>query len=61
MKNRAFQKQTESEEVLAQFGEAKLLRINDKVLLRGGSMADRIEALEWLAISMPEEAAAVER
>ena len=49
------------EEVIALFGEARIIRNDGKVYLRGGSMADRTEALEWLAMFLPEEAACVER
>jgi hypothetical protein len=42
-------------EVLGTFGEAQLVRVDDKIHLRGGSMADRIEALEWVALFMPDE------
>jgi len=62
MKNRILDKLTEWDgEVIAQFGEARLVRLKGRVHLRGGSMADRTEALEWMAIFMPEEAAMVER
>jgi hypothetical protein len=48
-----------SGEVLAQFGEAVLVRINGQIVLRGGSMADRMEALEWLSMFMPDEVASL--
>ncbi len=44
------------EEVIARFGEALLLRIGGRIILRGGSMTDRMEALEWVAMFMPEVA-----
>jgi len=49
----------QSEEVLAIFGEARLIRLNGRVYLRGGSMAERMEALEWLAVFEPETVACV--
>ena len=53
--------QDRREEVIACFGEARIVRGDGKVYLRGGSMADRTEALEWLAMFLPEEVACVER
>ena len=48
------------EEIVARFGEATLVRSGGqsgvRIGLRGGSMADRMEALEWMAIFMPEAA-----
>ena len=62
MKNRTKEiVQDRPEEVIAVFGEARIVRVDGKVHLRGGSMADRTEALEWLAIFLPEEVACVER
>jgi hypothetical protein len=49
----------QSEEVLAIFGEARLVRVNGWVYLRGGSMAERMEALEWLSIFEPQTVACV--
>jgi hypothetical protein len=49
------------EEILATFGEAELIRAGGVIHLRGGSMADRMEALEWLSMFMPEAAVCVER
>jgi hypothetical protein len=43
-----------SGEEIAQFGEAILVRINGQIVLCGGSMADRTEALEWLSMFMPD-------
>jgi hypothetical protein len=43
--------------VIAQFGEAVLVRMDGRIVLRGGSMADRTEALEWLSMFMPEAVA----
>ena len=47
------------EEVLAIFGEARLVRVKGRVYLRGGSMAERMEALEWLSIFEPQTVACV--
>jgi len=51
----------EALEVLASFGEARVVRVKGRLHLLGGSMADRMEALEWLSMFMPEEAACLER
>ena len=62
MKNRIEEtRQEECIEVVAIFGEARVVRINGRIHLRGGSMADRMEALEWLSMFMPEEAACIGR
>lgn len=45
----------------AQFGEAVLQCEDGRVVLRGGSMADRLEALEWLALFLPDTVARLER
>ena len=45
---------TINEELIATFGEARLVRVNGTICLRGGTMADRMEALEWLSLMMPE-------
>jgi hypothetical protein len=47
------------EEVLVIFGEARLVRVKGRVYLRGGSMAERMEALEWLSIFEPQTVACV--
>jgi len=49
--------ETGAGEVIAQFGEAVLVRMDGGIVLRGGSMADRTEALEWLSMFMPEAVA----
>jgi len=49
----------QSEEVLVIFGEARLVRVKGRVYLRGGSMAERMEALEWLSIFEPQTVACV--
>jgi len=38
-----------------------LVRVKDRLQLRGGSMAERAEALEWIALCMPGEVVALER
>jgi len=48
-------------EVIASFGEATLVKVDGRMQLRGGSMADRLEALEWIALFLPEEVAMVQR
>ncbi len=47
------------EEVIATFGEARLVRVAGRIQLREGSMSDRMEALEWMSIFMPEESVCV--
>jgi hypothetical protein len=47
--------------VVAEFGEARLTREKGRLHLRGGSMADRMEALEWVAMLLPDEVACVRR
>ena len=37
------------------------MKVDGKIQLRGGSMSDRMEALEWLSLFLPEEVACVER
>jgi hypothetical protein len=60
MKNRMAETRGETKaaqrsmEVLATFGEARLIREGDKIGLWGGSMADRLEALEWVSLMMPD-------
>ena len=61
MKNRIKEHVEEAEELIAIFGEARLVRVNGRVHLRGGSMADRTEALEWIALFLPEAVACVRR
>lgn len=47
--------------LVAEFGEALLSRERGRLHLRGGSMADRMEALEWVALFLPDEAPCVRR
>jgi hypothetical protein len=62
MRNRIINPPPEGkEELVATFGEARLIRVNGRIQLRGGSMADRAEALEWLAHVLPDESACVQR
>jgi hypothetical protein len=62
MKNRIEDSITdENAEVIATFGEARLLKVNETIVLQGGSMADRTEALEWLAMFRPESVTGVGR
>jgi hypothetical protein len=44
----------EAEIEVARFGDAVLIRSRGRIVLRGGSMADRTEALEWMALFMPD-------
>jgi len=62
MKNRTKELVTDrTEDVVAIFGEARLVRVDSSICLRGGSMADRMEALEWLSMMMPETVVSMER
>ena len=46
---------TEREEVIAQFGQARLVRLpSRRYLLRGGSQHDEWEAREWVSMFMHE-------
>ena len=45
--------------VLAAFGDATLVKGESGLELRGGTMADRSEALEWVSLFMPEQAARI--
>jgi hypothetical protein len=47
----------EGADIVGQFGEAALVRIEGRIVLRGGSMTDRMEALEWLSMFMPDAVA----
>jgi hypothetical protein len=51
----------EQEETIAVFGEAGLVHVQGKIQLRGGSMADHAEALEWMSLFMPEHIVNLER
>ena len=56
MKNRIKERMeaaTETKIIIAEFGDAKLVRIGAKVCLEGGSMADRLDALEWAKVNLP--------
>jgi hypothetical protein len=56
MKSRVFEAgKTEREEIISTFGEAKLVKMDGRIQLRGGTMADRAEALEWMVLFMPGE------
>ena len=48
----------EDEVVLAVFGEARLVRVRGRIHLEGGSMADRMEALDWASANLAEPVAA---
>jgi hypothetical protein len=50
-----------AEEVIATFGEARLMRVDGRIELRGGSMSDRMEALEWVARTLPDEMVDIHR
>lgn len=44
-----------AEELIASFGEARLVRRDGRICLIGGSMADRSEAMEWAMLFLPDE------
>ena len=56
MKNgHLFSEQADTGEVIALFGDAKLVKtIDSKYELRGGSKGDRIAAQEWVSMFMHE-------
>jgi hypothetical protein len=56
MRSRSFFQDFKDEgELLASWGEAKLVKyLNGKVELRGGSKEDRIAAREWIAMFFPD-------
>ena len=62
MKHRAMEG-TDSDrgQLIAVFGEAMLVKLDGRLQLRGGSMADRLEALEWVALFLPEDVVSVQR
>ncbi len=55
MKNRMKEKAgpPETSQTIAEFGDARLVRCGAKVFLEGGSMADRMDALEWARSNLP--------
>ena len=44
-----------AEELIASFGEARLVRREGRICLIGGAMADRTEAMEWAMLFLPDE------
>jgi hypothetical protein len=51
MKSKACSRGTEQGEVIAAFGQARLVKLlNGTYELRGGSRQDRLAAKEWLAL-----------
>jgi hypothetical protein len=48
------------EQLIASFGQAELVKIEDAIVLRGGTSSDRTDALEWISLFLPEEFATVE-
>ncbi len=49
------------DEVVAVFGEARLVKIEGRLHLLGGSMADRTEAVEWVMMFLPDEVVRMQR
>ena len=61
MKNRMHMESVfNGEQLIATFGQAELVKMDDGMLLRGGSSTDRLEALEWISLFLPEEFVTVE-
>jgi hypothetical protein len=56
-----WQKKLRDEEIIAIFGDARLVKVNGRIELRGGSMSDRLEALEWIALTLPDEMVDIRR
>ncbi len=46
-------------QVIAKFGDARLVNVHGQIELQGGSMSDRMEALEWMSLFLPDECAIV--
>ena len=61
MKNHVIENWGAAGVVIASFGEARLVKVDGRIELRGGTMADRMEALEWISLFMPDEAARIRR
>jgi hypothetical protein len=59
MKHQMAEKRRDEGVVIAVFGDAQLVAAEGCLELRGGTMADRSEALEWVSLFMPEAAARV--
>ncbi len=49
------------DELVAVFGEARLVKIEGRLFLLGGSMADRTEAMEWVMLFLPDEVVGLKR
>ena len=49
------------DELVAVFGEARLVKIEGQLFLLGGSMADRTEAMEWVMLFLPDEVVGLKR
>ena len=49
------------DDLVAVFGEAKLVRRDGVLRLMGGTMADRMEAMEWVMMFLPDEAVRMRR
>ena len=45
---------TDGRRVVAMFGEARLLLLQGMFRLEGGTMTDRVEAMEWANMVCPE-------
>lgn len=61
MNNRVLDERQQEGALLASFGEAQLVKVDGRLELRGGTMSDRMEALEWISLFLPEEVARVRR
>ena len=63
---RAMQNETKgrgiaAEELIAVFGDARLVKCDGRLHRVGGSMADRTEAMEWVMMFLPDESVRLAR
>ena len=61
MKTQARDMEVVYDELVAVFGEARLVKIEGRLFLLGGSMADRTEAMEWVMLFLPDEVVGLKR
>ncbi|HEY0455254.1 MAG TPA: hypothetical protein VGE41_02705 [Verrucomicrobiae bacterium] len=50
-----------NENLIATFGRAELVKVQDRLCLRGGSAHERLEALEWISLFLPGEFAELDK
>ncbi len=61
MKTQSRDMEVAYDELVAVFGEARLVKIEGCLFLLGGSMADRTEAMEWVMLFLPDEVVGLKR